>query len=131
MFAMLNLAMADGGIMAWNVKYEDNRWRPVTAIRAAATDGNPLTTADPTWAPLLTTPPFPSYVSGHSTFSAAAATVLDAYLGHHVRFTTTSDGLPGVARTFGGFDQAAAEAGVSRIYGGIHYSFDNRDGLAL
>jgi len=130
-FALLDLALADAGIATWDCKYADGLWRPVTAIRQAATDGNPGTAADPSWAPLLATPPFPSYVSGHSTFSAAAAAVLGAAYGPHTPFTATSDALPGVTRSFPSFAAAAAEAGVSRVYGGIHFPFDNRDGLAL
>jgi len=131
LFAVLDTALADAGIAAWDSKYVDNFWRPVTAIGAADTDGNPRTGADPAWTPLLATPPFPSYVSGHSTFSAAAAEVLSAFFGPDTRFRIGSDALPGVTRTFRSFDQAAAEAGISRIYGGIHFGFDNRDGLIL
>jgi membrane-associated phospholipid phosphatase len=130
LFAQLGLALADAAVASWNVKYRDGFWRPVTAIRAGDTDGNPATAADPTWTPLLVTPPFPEYVSGHSTFSGAAAAVLTAAFGDAVSFTTDSVGLPGVQRTFGSFTAAADEAGLSRIYGGIHYSFSNIDGLA-
>jgi hypothetical protein len=77
------------------------------------------------------TPPFPSYISGHSTFSSAAARILGLYLGSDAfNFTATSDGLPGVQRSFTSFSQAAQEAGQSRIYGGIHWQFDNTAGLA-
>jgi membrane-associated phospholipid phosphatase len=87
---------------------------------------------DPDWLPLILTPPFPSYVSGHSTFSAAAATVLADFFGRdEIAFATDSDGLPGVKRSFTKFSAAADEAGRSRIYGGIHWEFDNREGLAL
>jgi membrane-associated phospholipid phosphatase len=132
LFAALDVALADAGIAAWDSKYAYNCVRPVTAIRNAAADGNAATDADPAWTPLIATPPFPSYVSGHSTFSAAAATVLSGFFGtDRVRFTTTSDGLPGVKRTFTSFWAAAEEAGMSRIYGGIHFSFDNEEGLKL
>jgi membrane-associated phospholipid phosphatase len=133
MFAVLDVALADAGIAAWDAKYTFNYVRPVTAIRnAAADDGNPNTVADPTWSPLLATPPFPSYVSGHSTFSAAAAVALAGFFGtDHLTFTTGSDALPGVTRTFTSLWSAAEEAGVSRIYGGIHWDFDNTAGLAL
>jgi hypothetical protein len=78
----------------------------------------------------LPTPPFPSYASGHSTFSAAAAEVLAGFFTtDNVRFATTSEALPGVSRSFERFSDAAQEAGMSRIYGGIHWDFDNRDGL--
>src|SRR5262249_44683531 len=70
----------------------------------------------------------PEYVSGHSTFSAAAAAVLNDYFGSTVAFTTTSLGLPGAQRSFTSFDQAAQEAGRSRIYAGIHFEFSNQDG---
>lgn len=130
LFALLNIALADAGIVAWDAKYTYNSWRPITAIQQADKDNNPLTTADPTWTPLLTTPPFPEYVSGHSTFSGAASTILTDFFGNNVNFTTTSIGLPGVERSFKSFSAAADEAGISRIYGGIHFNSANRDGLA-
>ena len=129
LFAELNVALADAGITAWNTKYADAFWRPVTAIQQADLDGNALTTADPTWSSFLITPPFPEYISGHSTFSGAAAEILTSVFGANVGFTTTSLGLPGVTRTFTSFEQAAQEAGRSRIYGGIHFEFSNQDGL--
>src|SRR5207245_9072387 len=108
----------------------DHASRPITAIRAADTAGNPNVKADPNWTPLLITPNFPEYVSGHSTFSAAAASILDAFFGTSVNFSLTSATLPGVTRSFTSFDQAAAEAGQSRIYAGIHFQFSNQDGQA-
>lgn len=121
MFATLNVALADAAIVAWDAKFHFDLWRPITAIREA----------DPAWTPLLSTPPFPSYVSGHSTFSAAAAAVLDSVYGSDLSFDTTSLGLPDVVRHFNGFAAAAAEAGRSRIYGGIHFAFDDVDGQAV
>lgn len=128
LFALLNIAEADAGIVAWDAKYEYNFWRPITAIEQADTDGNPDTLADPTWNPLLVTPPFPEYISGHSTFSGAADAVLTSFFGD-ISFTTSSIGLPGVTRSFDSFTQAANEAGISRIYGGIHFQSANEDGL--
>src|SRR3954451_6618993 len=125
LFALLNIATADAQISCWDAKYAYNLWRPVTAIRAADTDGNPDTEADAGWTPLLTTPNFPSYTSAHSTLSAAAAGVLTALFGDNYHFTVGSEGLAGVTRSFDSFGAAAAEAGRSRIYGGIHYTFDN------
>lgn len=130
-FGVLDLALADAGIAAWSAKYAYNLWRPITAIRQADPTQSPGLTPDPTWTPQLTTPNFPSYVSGHSTFSAAASTVLGAYFGKHVPFTTTSESLPGVTRSFSSFKAAAEEAGASRIYGGIHFPIDNTNGLTL
>ena len=130
LFAALNIAMADAAIVCWNAKYAHNFWRPVTAIRAADTDGNPATDPDPKWTPLISTPPFPEHTSGHSTFSAAAAAVLAEFNGSdEFFFVTRSDGLPGVVRRFHRFSDAAREAGMSRIYGGIHFAAANEQGL--
>jgi membrane-associated phospholipid phosphatase len=123
MLAKLNVALADAGIAAWDAKFDYEFWRPVTAIRA--------TEGQPDWLPLLPTPAFPSYVSGHSTFSAAAAAVLGSVYGQDVPFDTTSPGMPGVTRHFDGFEDAAKEAGMSRIYGGIHFAFDDQAGQAM
>lgn len=129
-FALLNISLADAGIAAWDAKYTYNFWRPITAIQNADSDGNANTIADATWTPLLTTPPFPEYISGHSTFSGAAETILTGLLGNNVNFTTNSLGTPGIYRTFSNFTNAANEAGVSRIYGGIHFNSANVEGLA-
>src|SRR5207247_922781 len=130
LFALLNIAEADAHISCWDAKYAYNLWRPVTAVRAADTDGNPDTEADANWSPLLTTPNFPSYTSAHSTLSAAAAGVLTELFGDSYHFTVGSEGLPGVTRSFDSFEAAAQEAGRSRIYGGIHYQFDNLNAQA-
>jgi membrane-associated phospholipid phosphatase len=131
MFALLNIAMADAAICAWEAKYVYDFWRPVTAIRAGDTDGNPATAPDPIWNSFIVTPPFPDYVSGHSTFSGAAATVLAMFYGtDNISFTTGSDFLPGVFRSFSSFSAAANEAAISRVYGGIHFRFASEDGLA-
>lgn len=130
LFALLNIAMADAAMCAWDANYTYDFWRPVTAIRAGLTDGNPATDPDPTWTSFIVTPPFPDYVSGHSTFSAAAAKVLALFYGRDdVAFTTGSDFLPGVFRFFPSFSAAAAEAAISRVYGGIHFRFASADGL--
>jgi membrane-associated phospholipid phosphatase len=131
LFALLAIAGADAAIVSWDHKFTYNNWRPVTGIQHADTDGNPATTADPGWLPLIATPPFPSYTSGHSTFSSASARLLALFFGtDKVSFSTTSDGLPGVTRSFTSLSAAAAEAGQSRVYGGIHWQFDNQAGLA-
>jgi len=130
LFAEINVAMADAAIMAWNAKFATNFWRPVTAIRAADTDNNANTVQDATWTPLLATPPFPTYVSGHSSFSGAGAAVLKSFFGRdNIAFTLASEDNTVPSRTFTSFSQAAQEAAISRLYGGIHYSFDNNDGL--
>jgi len=131
LFALLNIALADAGIAVWDCKYTYNYWRPVNAIREAEMANNPDITPDYNWTPLLPTPAFPSYTSGHSTFSGTAAAVLMNYFGTDgIPFTATSEGAPGVSRSYASFSAAAAEAGRSRIYGGIHWEFDNAEGLA-
>lgn len=130
LFALLNVAMADAAICAWDAKYAFNFWRPITAIRNGDIDGNPATLPDPAWTPLIPTPPFPEYVSGHSTFSGAAAEVLRFFYGRDtVSFSIGSDLLPGVTRQFFSFSEAAAEAALSRLYGGIHFRSAIQDGL--
>jgi hypothetical protein len=130
LFAALNVAMADAAIVCWETKYTYNWWRPITAIRAGASDLNPATEPDPIWTPLLITPPFPEHISGHSTFSGAAAALLAHLSGSDdFAFVTVSDGLPGVVRRFQHFSDAAREAGMSRIYGGIHFADGNEMGL--
>jgi membrane-associated phospholipid phosphatase len=122
LFALLNIAMADAAICAWDAKYTFYFWRPVTAIAYAEPQLN--------WTSFIVTPPFPDYVSGHSTFSAAAATVLAMFYGtEDLPFTTGSDFLPGVYRSFSTCLDAAEEAAVSRIYGGIHFRSASEDGL--
>jgi hypothetical protein len=131
LFALLNLALADGYIATMDTKVHYNYWRPITAIRAAATDGNPDTDADPTWTPLLPTPPIPDYDSGHSVEGGAAAQVLKRFFDTDtVSFSTCSTTLPAgsncydpspVTRSFTSFSQAADENGLSRILVGIHF----------
>lgn len=130
MLAVLDVCLADAAITCWTSKYDYELWRPVTAIREADTDGNAATTPDGSWLPLLNTPAFPSYSSGHSTFSGAASTALAAFFGtDDITFTVPSE-VDGVAsRSYGSLTHAAEEAGRSRIYGGIHYEFDNQAGL--
>src|SRR5437667_625167 len=122
LFALLNIAMADAAICAWDAKYTFDFWRPVTAIAFAEPELH--------WTSFIVTPPFPDYVSGHSTFSGAAATVLPLFYGtENLPFTTGSDFLPGVYRSFSTCLDAAEEAAVSRLYGGIHFRSAKEDGL--
>ncbi|MBL4916693.1 vanadium-dependent haloperoxidase [Szabonella alba] len=119
--ALLGIAIADGFIACWQQKYHHDYIRPVTAIRRAV---------DPAWEPLLITPPFPEYPSGHSTQSGAAAAVLIHLFGEDFAFedaTHVDDGLP--VRSFTGFREAASEAAISRLYGGIHFRTAIEQGL--
>jgi membrane-associated phospholipid phosphatase len=125
LFALLDLTAADAAIAVWDTKYTYNFWRPVTAIRAADTDGNPDTSADPNWTSYLVTPNHPSYCSGHSGVSTGSATVLATFFGTDaISFSLSSDSLPGTTRSYRSFSAAAQEASDSRVYAGIHWRFD-------
>lgn len=111
--ARLGIAISDGFIACWKSKFEYDLVRPVTYIKRVI---------DKTWEPLLITPPFPEYPSGHSTQSGAAATALAQDFGESYAFTDAThvrDNIP--ARSFKSFWEAAQEAAISRLYGGIHY----------
>ena len=128
MFANLDFALADATIAMYNAKYHYAVWRPVTAIRLGNTIHNPGITGDPGWTPLAVTAPDPSYPGAHSTISQAAATVLTAFDGPRLHLAIT---LNGVTRTFGSFQAAANEAGLSRIFAGQHTRLDHRAGQRL
>ena len=133
LFALLDIAIADSVIAFYDAKYTYNLWRPVTAIRAADTDDNPETSADPTWLPEVgNTTPDPAYPGAHAVISAAADLVLVSVL-HRDRLdlTVTSEVLPGVTRTFATLSAAADEATLSRIFAGVHFRFDLTRGAQL
>ncbi len=122
MFALLNMALSDAFISAWSLKYQINLLRPVTYINRYI---------DPSWRPYIETPPFPEYPSGHSVVSGAAAEVLTRMFGP-VPFTDRTHVLTGhepLVREFMSFEQAAQEAAISRLYGGIHYRVAIENGL--
>ena len=129
--AAMDVAMADAAIACWDTKYTYNLWRPITGIRFAADDGNAATMADPGWTPLLSTPAHPSYTSGHSCVSAAAAGILAHEFGEHARFTIESDQMPGVVRSFSTFNAAVEEVKDARVFAGIHWRFDCEQGQAI
>jgi hypothetical protein len=128
LFALVNATMQDGVQTAQASKFVYQLWRPVHAIQRAGEDMNPSTDADPTWMPLLTTPPYPSYAGNMACIGASAARSLALYFGQNdVPFTVQWTGLNGgadVARPFEGFWQLAEHQAASREYGGIHYHFD-------
>lgn len=126
LFALLNIAQADAGISCWESKYFYNTWRPETALRELDTKINPDVVANPAFIPNMASPSFPAYPSGHSTYSAAGAKALALFFGtDDIAFNLTSDGLPGVVHHFDRFSDAQREAGMSRIWGGIHTMTDN------
>ncbi len=130
LFALLNLSFADTTIAFYEAKYHYLVWRPITAIREGGA-GTPAIAGDPTWTPLLGTAPDPSYPGAHSAVSAAGASVLARFFGDNDRISVTSDVLPGVMRNFDSYSAAATEAGLSRIYGGVHTRLDHMAGVEL
>jgi hypothetical protein len=129
LFVLLNVGIIDGVQTMMTSKYAYGTWRPVTAIRRADEDLNPLTDADPGWTPLLNTPAYPSYAGNQACASAAAARALAIAAGRDdVAFTASwlsPDGSVLSTRYYTGFRQMADEQARSRVYGGIHFTFDN------
>ncbi len=153
LFAQASVAMADAGIVAWNSKFEEEFWRPGTAIELGEFDGNPLTVGDDGWVALGApdgdsdllgfTPPFPTYISGHATFGGALFGLLEDFYGtDNIGFNLTSEELLAVmndpaleaaygldladaTRSFDSFSAAMIENGRSRVYLGIHFDFDD------
>ena len=121
MFAAVDMSVADAVISIWHSKYLYNFWRPITAIQLAETDGNPATTADPNWAPMLATPPYPEYVSGYSGVIGAYASALqETFQTRHLQLTFTSTAVPGT-RVYDSGDEAVQEVVDARIWLGIHF----------
>lgn len=122
-YTTLSVSMMDGFWLCWKEKYRTDRIRPETAIRQLI---------DPTWKPFLQTPPFPEYPSGHSVVSSTAAAVLTHFFGKGYQYKDTVERRYGIPdRTFNSFNEAAAEAGLSRFHGGIHFNDAIQNGQLL
>lgn len=149
--AMVSTAMGDAGVAAWDSKYFYNYWRPVTGVRRGNEDGDARTAADPAWKPvgvsvintedpILATPPFPAYVSGHATFGAATFEIVRGFIPNNTRFTFVSDEYNGegvdpfgtprplVPVRFRSLQQAQEENGRSRVFNGVHWTWDDTAG---
>jgi hypothetical protein len=133
LFALMNITFADSVIAFYEAKYTYILWRPVTAVRAADTDNNPATMADPNWLPEVgNTPSDPSYPGAHAVIAAAGATVLNSFLGtDQFTFCVTSEVMAGVQRFFPTFSAAAQESTLSRIFAGAHFRTDLTVGQQL
>ncbi|MEX0702555.1 MAG: phosphatase PAP2 family protein [Planctomycetales bacterium] len=137
LFALLSMTQADAAIASWDAKYYYDHWRPVTGIRLADFDENEDTDLDPEWTPLIPTPSFPSYTSGHSTFSGGSAELLELFFDDRNLALDVRTPKPPIwpqqiapaVRSYDSLREAAEEAGRSRIYGGIHWQYDNLAGL--
>src|SRR5688572_17796732 len=132
LFALLAIAMWDSVVACFETKYHFNLWRPITAIREGATDGNRRTAPDSDWLAAVFTPPFPAYPSGHATFGAAARVVLERELGPHGHLITlTNPAVPEIVLTYTTFRQITDDIDDGRIYGGVHYRFDQEAGALM
>ena len=121
LFAMVNLAAADGVIGCWNNKYHWRFWRPVTAIREAANDGNPATEADANWQPLFATPPFPDHPSAHSCLSSAIVHTLQDFFGTDKLAFSAFSSNSRTTRNWSRLSEALKEIIDARVWGGIHF----------
>ena len=122
MFAAIDMSVADAEITVWHAKYIHGLWRPVTAIGLADTDGNPATSPDPTWAPMITTPPYPEYPSGYNAFNSTVAHGLqNLFQTRHLQLTLTSTAAPGVQRHYDCGGALLQDVVDARVWQGIHF----------
>ena len=130
--ALINMAISDAAVASFMTKYRYTLWRPETAIRNADLDGNEKTDADPTWEPLIAAPCFPAYTSNHGSLSGGGAEVLRRVYGaggHAI--VMTNPNFPTITLTYSEFHQITADISDARIYGGIHFRFDQEGGARL
>ena len=122
MFAAIDMSVADAEISVWRAKYVYGLWRPITAIDLADTDGNPATSADTTWAPMITTPPYPEYPSGYNAFNSTVAHGLEnLFQTRHLQLTLTSTAVPGVQRHYDCGGPLLQDVVDARVWEGIHF----------
>jgi hypothetical protein len=129
LFALLNIASHDTLLTNFTGKFVYGLWRPVTAIRRADEDGNPNTEPDANWTSLIGNPPYPAYPGNVAALGTSHATILALFFGRDdIRFQHTWEGAGGATRSYAGFNAMANEAERSRVWGGIHYTFDQTAG---
>jgi len=132
MFAAVNMSYADAIISIWYSKYRYGFWRPITAIHLADTDGNPATTADPSWVPMIPTPPYPDYVSGYAGAIGAFTRALEETLQtRHLRLTFISTAAPGVTRSYDSGAMLRGEVVDARVWLGFHFRFADTVGARM
>ncbi len=125
LFALMNISFHDALQTTMASKFVYGLWRPVTAIRRADEDNNPDTSPDPNWLPLLGTPPYPTYAGNHAAIGTSQSTILGLFFGRDdIPFQHTWEGPGGATRSYAGFTAMANEEERSRVYGGIHFTFD-------
>jgi len=132
MFAAVDMSIADALISVWHAKYLYGFWRPITAITLADTDGNPATTADPNWLPLLTTPPYPDYVSGYSGITGAFTRALtDTLQTRHLQLSLISSAVPNATRQYDAGQALDADVVSARVWLGIHFRTADTRGVDM
>lgn len=132
LFALTNISLHDALQTSFASKFQSGLWRPVTAIHRADEDDNPNTEADAGWSSLIGNPPYPTYAGNMAALSASQSTILALFFGRDdIRFDHTWEGAGGATRSYAGFAVMADEAARSRVYGGIHFTFDNVAGQSI
>jgi hypothetical protein len=130
-FAIANTSILDSQVACWDAKYTYNFWRPVTAIRAGDTDGNPATQPDADWIGLAITPPHPEYPAAHGCWTSATAKMLEHFNGTDIVHFALDSSVTGTTRVFEKIDDLRAEIINARVYGGMHYRFSVETGAAI
>jgi hypothetical protein len=132
LFALTNISLHDALQTTFASKFQYGLWRPVTAIRRADEDGNPNTTPDAAWLSLITNPPYPTYAGNNAAIGTSQSTMLALFFGRDdIRFDHTWQGTGGATRSYAGFTAMADEEARARVYGGIHFTFDNVAGQSI
>ena len=132
LFALINISLHDALQTTFASKFEHGLWRPVHAIQYADQDGNPDTEADPAWQSLIVAPPYPSYAGNMAAIGTSQATVLALFFGRDdIAYEHTWDGAGGATRWYAGFNAMADEQERARVYGGIHFTFDQEAGQSV